>query len=134
MEFFVNIVKGKFLLFLIVHLVFFYGIKYCLGVQFPALATNTTMFMYPFMVSLAMVVLSAGYSMPKLSDSILKRNDISYDIYVFHLPIAGFFIEIMGTGIKSCITAMILTFIVSIISYKYIDKNISKLKTKSLRS
>lgn len=134
MNFFVKIVKGKFLLFLFIHLFFFYLLKYGFSITVSALATDPTIFKYPFMITLGLLVLSAGYTMPKLSDNILHRNDISYDIYVFHMPVANFIIYTMGKGFVNCTIAIILTGIISIVSYKYIEKNISKLKKKSLRN
>ena len=55
--------------------------------------------------------------MQNLSDRILKRRDISYGLYVYHMPIANFIIYTAGTGMSNAMLAFALTVAVSILSY-----------------
>ena len=131
-EFFHKLVKNRFAIFLALHLGIFFVAQY-FNPEASALASAPTLWRYPLMVSLALCALSAGYTMPDLSDKILRRNDVSYNIYVYHIPIANFVIYTMGTGWKNAIIAALATFAVAAVSYFLIEQNLMKLKKYSLR-
>lgn len=72
---------------------------------------------------LAITVFSFAYSMQGLSNKLLKRNDISYGVYIYHMPVVNILIY---TGFKEDIYysfgAMILTVVLAITSWKLIEK------------
>lgn len=44
--------------------------------------------MHPVLfIALAAAVLSAAYTMPGLAERFLRRNDISYGLYIYHIPV-----------------------------------------------
>jgi peptidoglycan/LPS O-acetylase OafA/YrhL len=45
-------------------------------------------------VILAFLILAAAFSNPNLSDRILRRNDISYGVYIYHMPVVNFLLAI----------------------------------------
>lgn len=45
---------------------------------------------FPWVLMIAGVVLSGAYTMPSLADRLLSRNDISYGLYIYHMPVFNF--------------------------------------------
>jgi peptidoglycan/LPS O-acetylase OafA/YrhL len=60
--------------------------------------------------TLALFALSFAYSGRGLADRLLHRNDISYGLYLFHLPIANI---LLATGFRGT-TGMLLTWMLAI--------------------
>ena len=80
---------------------------------------------------LCALVFSIGYSKPELSDKFLKRNDISYGIYIYHMLIfnslimmdyLGFFFYFRNT----------YDFLIASISWIYLENPMLKRKKISL--
>ena len=68
---------------------------------------NITIVWYGFLIAF---VLSAAYTKEDLSYRFLRGNDISYGIYIYHMPVINFWIQ-MGwpgtvTGLVSCMMAV----------------------------
>ena len=82
---------------------------------------------------LAALVLKVAYTKPYLSDTILKKNDISYGIYIFHMPIVNHLLYNEITGITAFVLAIIVTLIVSISSWFFYEKRFLALKKSALR-
>jgi peptidoglycan/LPS O-acetylase OafA/YrhL len=82
---------------------------------------------------LAALVLKAAYTKPSLSDSLLKKNDISYGIYIFHMPIVNYLMYQGMMGVNGLVLAVIATLVVSILSWFYYEKRILALKKSALR-
>ncbi len=80
------------------------------------------------------VVLSASYYKPYFFNNILKGNDISYGVYIWHMPILNLF---LFYGIRSeywhAISSIMITYIIAIISWMYIEKPSLKLKDYSIK-
>ncbi len=133
LDFFYKLVKGRFWIFFIIHCILGGVFKY-FDIPVSSLAgMDIPILNYIFMISLGLCVLSAGYSYPTLSDKILHRKDISYGLYVYHMPIANFFLQTYGVGWFSAILSTIITFIISIFSYKFIEIKFLSMKKSSLR-
>jgi len=82
---------------------------------------------------LAALVLKAAYTKPSLSDALLKKNDISYGIYIFHMPIVNYLMYQGVMGVNGLVLAAIATLVVSILSWFYYEKRILALKKSALR-
>jgi len=78
-------------------------------------------------------VLKAAYTKPSLSDALLKKNDISYGIYIFHMPIVNYLMYQGVMGVNGLVLAAIATLVVSILSWFYYEKRILALKKSALR-
>ena len=82
---------------------------------------------------LATLILKTAYTKPHLSDAILKKNDISYGIYIFHMPIVNYFIYQETMGIVGFVLAVIATVIVASASWFFYEKKFLSLKKSALR-
>ena len=81
---------------------------------------------------LSILVFSFAYSFPRLSD-LLKKNDISYGVYIYHMPIINLFIYFGYTSNTSFVLIiLVLTIIVASISWVFIENPAIKLKKHPL--
>jgi peptidoglycan/LPS O-acetylase OafA/YrhL len=83
-------IKGRFLVWMVIYtgcvvLNLFFNI----GIQGNKIAL-------PWVVLIAVLVLSAAFTKPHLSDRILRKNDISYGMYIYHMPVYNFVIFKFG--------------------------------------
>lgn len=127
-----RITENKFLLFLALHMALFYGFKF-LGLESSCLASSPSWTKWPLMVTLCLTVLSAGYTLPNLSKKILGKYDLSYSLYVYHMPIANFVIFTCGSDWRCGVLAAIACLFVSVLSKHFIETPILKLKKNPLR-
>ena len=81
---------------------------------------------------LCALVFSMGYSNPELSDKYLKRNDISYGIYIYHMLIFNSLIMMDYLGLISFILGIFLTILIAYISWVYLENPMLKRKKISL--
>lgn len=82
---------------------------------------------------LSALTIKVAFTMPYLSDKYLKRNDISYGIYIYHMPITNFLIYNHIYGFTGFSLALIATIIMSFISWRLIEKPSLGLKKVALR-
>ena len=73
-------------------------------------------------IFLCTFVLSFGYTNPSLSDKLLKRNDISYGVYIYHMPIFNCLILFNFSGLNGLYLGLLLILIFSLISWIVIEK------------
>ena len=78
---------------------------------------------------LSLVIFKIAYIKIKIPENFFNNNDISYGIYLYHMPIVNFFIYKNLTKsylfFSLCIT---LTILFAIISWKLIEKRFLSLK------
>jgi peptidoglycan/LPS O-acetylase OafA/YrhL len=85
-------------------------------------------------IFLGWLIFKAAFTVPTLSESILQKNDISYGIYIYHMPIVNFMIYKQFThSYLYLILALILTTTMAMISWRLIEKPALRLKRISLR-
>ena len=84
-------------------------------------------------ILLACMVIKLAFKAPNLSDSILNRNDISYGIYIFHMPIVNYLIFSDINGGLGLFVCLVTTIIVSLTSWFIIEKKSLSLKNNALR-
>jgi peptidoglycan/LPS O-acetylase OafA/YrhL len=76
---------------------------------------------------------TAAFSNPTLSDLVLRRNDISYGVYVYHMPVINFFLAIgWGASIEAFWGAMLATLGLALMSWLIIEKPALTLKKHPL--
>ncbi|MEM9440382.1 MAG: acyltransferase [Pseudomonadota bacterium] len=84
-------------------------------------------------LALIALLLKIAFSYPGASDHVLKRNDISYGVYIFHMPIINFLLFKNVTGFKGFIIALAFTFIAALVSWFFVEKPTLRLKKRQLR-
>lgn len=91
-------------------------------------SSNLSIFVYPF---LTLAIFSVAHSLPGLARGLLKGNDFSYGIYIYHMPIIYAFIHYEWFGGGGFVGAAILVLICAVISWFFIEKPILKYKNYS---
>ncbi len=82
---------------------------------------------------LAIFVFSFAYSLPQLSKTLLRGNDISYGVYIYHMPIINFFLYLgYGGQVSAALSVFTLTVIVAWISWIYVERKSLGLKKHPL--
>ncbi|MCH2144931.1 MAG: acyltransferase [Phycisphaerales bacterium] len=84
-------------------------------------------------ILLCLCILSAAYTMPELAGRILRRNDISYGVYIYHMPIVNLLIwfGLVGT-LGNLALAIASTIVLATISWVLIERPAMKLKRHAL--
>jgi peptidoglycan/LPS O-acetylase OafA/YrhL len=82
---------------------------------------------------LSIIIFKIAYMKIKISQNFLNKNDISYGIYLYHMPVVNFLIynNISGSYFSFMI-CLILTMLLAIISWKLIEEPFLSLKKISL--
>lgn len=82
---------------------------------------------------LSLVVISAAYSYVKKFSHILKGNDISYGIYIYHMVVVNFLlsVNIFNAEVNVVLTVLISTLI-AFLSWKFLEKPMLSLKKVKL--
>lgn len=85
----------------------------------------------PVSISLACVTLSAAFTFSTLSDRILKNNDISYGVYIYHVLVINALLEmeVVG-GWYAVLITFILTLVLATASWKLVELPLIQLKKK----
>jgi len=123
-----KILSGKVLYILACYLIIlFYSTKY-LGWR---LGNGINPVLY---ILLAVLLFSFAYSFPLLSQKLLKRNDISYGVYIYHIPVVNLLIYYGYTGKTLYLfIAIIVTIFLAGLSWIIIEKNSMKLKKHPMK-
>jgi len=80
---------------------------------------------------LSILTLSLAFTRINLSDKILKGNDISYGVYLYHMPVINYIVQNNVDNYRMLATILI-TIIFAIISWKLIESPALKLKRRIL--
>jgi peptidoglycan/LPS O-acetylase OafA/YrhL len=84
-------------------------------------------------IALAILVFSFAYSFPMLSQTLLKRNDISYGVYIYHIPVVNILIYYGYTAkVSYVVLAIIFTILLAGLSWVVFEKTSMKLKKHPL--
>ena len=127
--FFEGILSGRF-----VYLLAGYGALYYVLSEFADVSLGNLLNPVLFFV-LCCLVFSFAFSFRELSGKLLKRNDVSYGLYIYHMPVINFFMWLgLGGSELYLILAISITAMISVGSWLYVEKPCMKLKTISLNS
>jgi peptidoglycan/LPS O-acetylase OafA/YrhL len=84
---------------------------------------------------LVLTIFSFAYSMPVLSKRILRGNDISYGLYIYHMPAVNFMVYCgLHQKIVYGILALLTSLLLAAISWRFIEKPALGLKRHPLFS
>lgn len=83
-------------------------------------------------IVLCFLIMSTAFSNRSLSDRILRRNDISYGIYIYHQPILNLVIELGFQEIFGVIVCLCFTIIIAVASWIFIEQPTLHFKKVSL--
>lgn len=86
-------------------------------------------------VLLAALIFRLAHAAPALSDRLLRRNDISYGVYIYHMPAVNLlaFYGISGT-LQAVLAAISITFVLAIASWRFVERPALRLKKLALRN
>lgn len=83
---------------------------------------------------LAALIFSTAYSCVNLSKKLLHGADISYGLYIYHMPVVNFLIFTnYFTGYWAALAAASATLLMSLLSWFIIERNALKLKPRSIK-
>jgi len=86
-------------------------------------------FLYTFL--LAFCVLSMAYTIPRTAKKLLRANDISYGIYIYHGLILGVIVqEKLSIPVYLIV---ILSYVAGLLSWRFIEKPFMRMKRKTIR-
>ena len=71
--------------------------------------------------------------MPKLGRKLLGGFDLSYALYVYHMPIANFVIYVFGSTWQYGVLSILVVVGGAVLSKKYLEDYFVRLKKNSLR-
>ncbi len=84
-------------------------------------------------ILLATVIFSFAYSYKNISNKLIKHNDISYGIYLYHMPVCNCFMNIGWLhNIVYVLLSMLLASIISCLSWIFVEKPSLLLKKYSI--
>lgn len=78
---------------------------------------------------LAFTMISLAYTATSCSDIILKRNDFSYGIYIYHMLVVNVFVSLGYTGSMLYVASVFfITLLAAVLSWFLIERNALKFK------
>lgn len=84
-------------------------------------------------IPLAFVALSAAFTNPNLSDRLLGGNDISYGVYIYHMPVINMWLWLnWGGSIVSIVLVVLTVILVASISWIAIERPTLRFKRVTL--
>jgi peptidoglycan/LPS O-acetylase OafA/YrhL len=120
-------VRGKFLPLLVIYCLVCWFASSRLGWVFGN-SLHPALF-----VILIVLIFAAAYSNNRLSDRILRRNDISYGIYIYHMPVINLLLaERMGGSTVGLSIAIAVTIVLAFASWILIERPALALKKHPL--
>jgi len=109
-----GITKGKFLLYFVGYIIF---MNFYSGASFDFIAYDPIQ-----VVALSFVIFSGAFSCVNFSSFLLRNYDLSYGVYIYHMIIANFIIEVYGNENNSFTLAIIFTLVMAFISWFFLEK------------
>ncbi|HXO65194.1 MAG TPA: acyltransferase [Steroidobacteraceae bacterium] len=86
-----------------------------------------------FFAGLALIAFAAAFSRPGLSDWLLRRNDISYGVYLYHMPVVNLLLVLgFGGTLTGFALAMGATLLLALLSWIAVEKPALRLKRHAL--
>ena len=83
---------------------------------------------------LAAFIFTLAYSRPQLAGRLLRRNDISYGVYIYHMPIVNWFVFKHWAGRPGFVAAaMLATFALAALSWFVVERPALRRKHLTLR-
>jgi peptidoglycan/LPS O-acetylase OafA/YrhL len=119
----IQVLRGKVVYVFILYLSTAYMSKYFFG---WSVDNNINPILYTL---LAILIFTFAYSFPDVGNKFLQRNDFSYGVYIYHIPILNLFIYYGFTGnLLIGFITLLITIIIAIFSWLTIEKPAIRLK------
>jgi peptidoglycan/LPS O-acetylase OafA/YrhL len=84
---------------------------------------------------LSVTTISLAYTFPGISKKLLRGNDISYGVYIYHGLLLNIIIELKG--LNNMISLLVLyptTYLIAFISWKFVEKPMLKKKKSTINT
>ena len=78
------------------------------------------------------LILATAYSYRGLADRVLRRNDISYGVYIFHMPVVNVLIAIGAVGMAGLGWEIAATILCAALSWTFVERRALALRTRAL--
>lgn len=101
---------------------------------FPLLRANGNAMGVLNFLALCPLILSAAYSAPQLADRLLRRNDISYGIYLSHMPVLNLVTALGVSGYAAFAMVIAGSTLLAWLSWNFIEKPALALRAHPLLS
>lgn len=73
-------------------------------------------------MALCGLILAVAYSWRSLAERLLQRNDISYGVYIFHIPVINMFVHNGITGWTGFVSALLIAVGLASMSWFFVEK------------
>jgi peptidoglycan/LPS O-acetylase OafA/YrhL len=84
---------------------------------------------------LAMLVFRLAYASPELSERLLRRNDISYGVYIYHMPVVNLLIyQGLSGQVWALLACSAATIALALASWHWVERPALRLKKLALRN
>jgi peptidoglycan/LPS O-acetylase OafA/YrhL len=84
---------------------------------------------------LGLTSISLAYTLPKLSEKILRGNDISYGVYIYHGLILAVLVQLHYTGqIYEIFIVLVGAYLIAIFSWNFVEKPFMRRKKKTIHA
>lgn len=110
-----------------------YAIWVSMEVHFAIPDSAGNLLNIPSIILLAAATVSLAFTVPALSSWLLRGNDISYGLYIYHAPIMNLLLYRQTDGMPGFAVLLILTFAAAILSWLLVEKPALEFKHYSLR-
>jgi peptidoglycan/LPS O-acetylase OafA/YrhL len=89
----------------------------------------------PYLVPImGVAVLSLAYVRPTLGHQVLRGNDVSYGLYIYHMPIVGLLIQLGRTGSLVWVgVALGSALTCAVLSWRFVERPFLRRKRVGLR-
>jgi peptidoglycan/LPS O-acetylase OafA/YrhL len=94
---------------------------------------NPVLFMICKSALLSVTLLSLAYTLPHLARWLLKTNDISYGVYMYHGLILAVVVQMKWVGYINIYIILLLSFVLGFLSWAFVEKPFIKRKEKSIK-
>ena len=85
-------------------------------------------------VALTMLIFKLAVTNATLSNRLLRRNDVSYGVYIYHMPVVNVMVQYkLMFRVWHIVAALAITFMLAIASWKIVEKPALRLKRVALR-
>jgi len=81
---------------------------------------------------LSAIIVKLSFLYPTLSQKVLKNNDISYGIYIFHMPIVNLALYYEYGGFSSSILVLSAVVLISLVSWFIVERPMLRLKKSTI--
>lgn len=125
--FFHRVLAGRLIAVSLAYVALALGARFWFGWSFGNTLNPVTLF------ALCVVTFAAAYSFNTLSDRLLQRNDISYGMYIYHMPVTNLLIHHGFSGSYLALAAaLFMSAALALLSWRLVEKPALGLKRHPL--